>query len=433
MAQGRPVRWMAGGVSLAAAFALVIACNAGSAPAPEQTGTTQSALWTNGGFESSPTGQPPGAPWVVQSFLNNTGITVATPETYADLNLAAGGNALTTVLDCAAGAGACTDATLGATATLRWPRYGNKCAIVNNQGNNKNVNILSQTMTVAPGDVDPSDGQIHVRFTVAPVLQNPAHTAVQQPYYMVIVTDLTKNTILYSDFNLSGAGIPWLTETVGGNVIDYTNWQLVDVSGAGGAIAQNDMVELQVIASGCEPGARWGQIYVDGVGAVIPGINITGTAPAQANAGANFTYTFTYRNGSPQTACTTSANCPVNTEACIGGFCAETGVVIDVPTPANTVYEAITPPAGATCTTPAVGAAGTVVCTFTNPVSSGALGTFTVTVQVAAGTATGTTIPRARTPSSRPRSSSSSARSSTRSSAVPQTRSVPRATGATRA
>ena len=51
-------------------------------------------------------------------------------------------------------------------------------------------------------------------------------------------------------------------------------------------------------------------------------------------------------------------------------------------TPANTTFQSITPPAGATCTTLAVGGTGTTTCTFTNPMGPGALGTFLVTVNV---------------------------------------------------
>ena len=68
-----------------------------------------------------------------------------------------------------------------------------------------------------------------------------------------------------------------------------------------------------------------------------------------------------------------------------GSATAETGVVIDFTTPPDTTFESITPPPGATCTTPAVGTAGTIVCTFTGPVAAGASGTLSVTVNITAG------------------------------------------------
>jgi uncharacterized repeat protein (TIGR01451 family) len=350
---------------------VLVACATDVTSAPEATGRTSSAVWVNGGFETGAAGSVPAAPWAVTHFIN-PGITVQTPQTYAGLNLAAGGAGLTTEI----AATDQPDPDLGAAASLRVCRFGAQCARVNfhsntTYGHGQNVNVLAQTMTVAPGDVDPADGQIHVRFAVAPVLQNPAHPADEQPYYFVIATDLTKGTTLYSDFNLSGAaGLSWQKINGGtANEIDYTDWQLVDVSGAGGAIALGDSVQLQFIGAGCSLGGHFGELYVDGVGAVFPGISIEGTAPAQVNSGSTLTYTLSYTNGSGA---------------------AESGVVIDMNTPPGTTFASFTPPAGATCTTPAVGATGTIQCTFTGMLAAGAAGTMTVTVNVTA--ASGATI-----------------------------------------
>ena len=93
--------------------------------------------------------------------------------------------------------------------------------------------------------------------------------------------------------------------------------------------------------------------------------------PPRRTPAPNLTYTLAYRNGAAKAAA------------------AETGVVIDFTTPPNTTFQSYTPPTGATCTTPAVGAAGTIVCTFSGSVASGASGSFSVTVAIAAGT-TGT-------------------------------------------
>ena len=370
---------------------VLVACATEANPTPpEATGQVSSAAFANGGFETGAANVAP-PNWTLNQYVNH-GITAQTPQTVAGLDLVAGGVANTVTLAAAAPLSQPDPALATTTATLRWPRYGKQCAIINGQnaaatyttGANQNVNELSQTMTVGATDVDPSDGQVHIRFAVAPVLMNPAHTAVEQPYYMVVVTNVTKATILYSDFNLSGAGIPWQTQTVAGNVIDYTDWQLIDVAPGAAGIAMGDQIKLQLYASGCSLGAHWGELYVDGVGATVPGLSVEGTGPAQANAGANLTYNFTYQNGSPATACTTSANCTPNTEACVGGFCAETAVSIPFTVPAGTTFVSITPPPGATCTGP--NAAGTITCTFTNPVGPGASGTFSITVNVDAAT-----------------------------------------------
>ncbi len=356
--------------ALAALPVLVAFLGCESAPSSYEgpgIGHVESAVFTNGGFETGTAGQPPPAPWAVQTFLGNnpTGVNVPT-VTRSDLNLQTGGTALTTILRAPGGPLTQTDPGLGAGASLRWPRYGNNCAVVNGQGtgNNHNVNSLTQTMTVGAGDVDPTDGKVHVRFVVAPVLQNPAHPANQQPWYFVQLTNVTRgNAILYKDFNLSAqAGVPWKTVNGGtANEIDYTDWQLVDISPAAAQLAQGDQVMLEVIAAGCSLNAHYGQIYVDGLGQAIPGLYISGTGPAQANAGSNITYALRYRNGAAA---------------------AETGVVIDLTTPPGTTFQSIVPPAGATCVTPAVGAAGTIVCTFSGPVPAGATGTLGITLAI---------------------------------------------------
>ncbi|HEX3853662.1 MAG TPA: hypothetical protein VHW01_22005 [Polyangiaceae bacterium] len=331
------------------------ACAPGS---QERVDETTGAVVSNGSFETSTAGMAPQAPWTIQTFLNK-GITVQTPQTRAGLNLRAGGKALTTVLK---GVNQ-PDPDLGVGASLRWPRYGTQCALVNQHGNNSNVNSLSQTMIIGAGDVDPADGQVHLRFAVAPVLQNPAHPATEQPYYFVQVTNVTQGTLLYSDFNLSAqAGVPWKTVNGGTNKeIDYVDWSLVDVAPGTAKLAIGDTVLLELMASGCSPGGHFGELYVDGVGTTVPGLFVSGTGPAQANAGTNITYALTYKNGSAG---------------------AETGVVIDFNTPPNTTFQGLTPPAGAACTTPAVGAAGIIVCTFAGPIAAGSSGTFSVTVGI---------------------------------------------------
>ncbi|HEX2670484.1 MAG TPA: hypothetical protein VHM25_06415, partial [Polyangiaceae bacterium] len=350
---------------------LLAACTPGAGPSDEPLGNAQEAVFVNGGFETGTAGTAPPS-WTVQTFIND-GITVQSPQTRAGLNLATGGDAITTLLN----ASNQQDPNLGATASLRYCRYGAQCAIVNfhssdTYNHGQNVNSLSQSMVIAPGDVDPIDNQVHVRFAIAPVLQNPGHNANEQPYYMVQVTNTTKNLLLYSDFNLSAqAGVPWKTINGGtNNEIDYVDWTLVDVAPGAAKLAQGDSVTLEIIASGCSLGGHYGEVYVDGVGTSVPGLYISGVGPAQANAGSVVTYDLTYKNGSGA---------------------AETGVVINFATPPNTTFQALTPPAGATCTTPTVGTAGTITCTVAGSVAAGASGTFQVQVNLAPA-ATGTLV-----------------------------------------
>jgi uncharacterized repeat protein (TIGR01451 family) len=352
---------------------LVNACGNHASPTVQET---QPRAFQNGYFDSGTTGATP-ADWTVATHINN-GITVATPETLADLDFANGGKNLTELLRVTGGPENTPDPNLGMTASLRYPKYGNTCVVVNfdssdnfmtgGTNNGKNVNDMSQTMTVAAGDVDPADGLVHVRFVVAPVLQNPAHPANEQPYFFIQVNDLTTNVILYSNFNFSGqTGVPWKSINTGtANEIDYTDWQLVDVSptSSGHPISQGDMIELQIIASGCSPGGHFGYIYVDGVGEAIPGLFVSGTGPAQANAGTDITYTVTYENGSSTT---------------------QTGVTVTFNIPPGTTYVSSNAPTGTVCTQ----AAGTVTCVVAAGVAAGASGSFTVTVAVDATPTTG--------------------------------------------
>ena len=361
--------------ALGLAFSLLLsACTPGSGPSDEPLGNAQEAVFVNGGFETGAAGIAPPS-WTVQTYIDpiNTGITVQTPQTRAGLNLQAGGAALTTQLN----ASNQPDPNLGAAASLRYCRYGAQCAVVNfhsstTYGHGQNVNGLTQSMVIGPGDIDASDGQVHVRFAIAPVLQNPGHPDNQQPYYFVQVTNTTKNTLLYSDFNLSAqAGVPWKTINGGTmNEIDYVDWSLVDIAPGPSRLAQGDGVTLEIIASGCSQGGHYGEVYVDGVGSTIPGLFVSGVGPAQANPGTLVTYDMLYKNGSGA---------------------AETGVVLSFTTPPNTTFQSITPPANATCASPAVGSAGTITCTIAGSVAAGASDTFHVSVNLSA-SATGTLV-----------------------------------------
>ncbi|HEX7665119.1 MAG TPA: hypothetical protein VF407_11425, partial [Polyangiaceae bacterium] len=316
--------------------------------------------------------------------LNSNGVTQSTPQTFANLKIAAGGRVLTTEATTTSTPLSQPDEDLASdsSVTFRWPRYGHNAALINNHSSTeypvssgKNVNELYQQMTVTSADVDPNDNQVHVRFVVAPILQNPGHTVADQPYYFV---SLTKGgtgpgtgTAIYTDFNLSAQnGVPWKTSGSGTNEIDYLDWTLVDIPG-NGQIAVGDTVTLTVIAAGCQPGGHFGKIYVDGVGTggnSIPGLYVSGSGPAQANAGSDITYTFNYKNGSSND---------------------ETGVVISLPIPTGTTFKSDTLPAGVTCTqTPAVNPT-LLTCTVAGTLAKGAGGSLSLTVTVNAAT-TGT-------------------------------------------
>ncbi len=336
--------------------------------------TVAQPIWVNGGFENDAIGTTPPSGWTLTTNLNSTGLTDTrpNPQTLASLNLTAGGILMTAVVG--GPTETMVDPDLLLLGTMRYPKYGVRAARVNATGAatglNRNVNTLKQTMTTSLGDVDATDNKVHVRFALTAILENPAHTYISQPYYFVRVQNLTKAITIYQDFNTSGqTGVPWknFIDTTG-NPAQYTDWMLVDVAPGDAQLAVGDQVELTIVAAGCSLGGHWGRVYVDGVGSGVPGLFTFATGPQSVNAGSSITYTVNYKNG--------GATSTANTK-------------VDLVTPPSTTFQAVS--LGGACTTPAVGATGTVSCSL-GTLAPGATGSFTVTVNVPAATANGTLI-----------------------------------------
>ena len=124
-----------------------------------------------------------------------------------------------------------------------------------------------------------------------------------------------------------------------GDTTQWLDWRLVDITSASSALAVGDQVQLTVVASGCSLGGHFGRIYVDGIGATIPGPFVTASAPASVNAGATLTYSVRYSNGGTATAI---------------------GARFDMVTPPGTTFASL---AGITgCAAPAAGATGAISC-----------------------------------------------------------------------
>lgn len=94
-------------------------------------------------------------------------------------------------------------------------------------------------------------------------------------------------------------------------------------------------------------------------------------APTSVTAGSNITYTQSVTNKGPAVA---------------------SALTFSEATPPNTNFQSITTPAGWTCTTPAIGAAGTITCTDGSSLAVNASAAFTLVLQVNAATASGTSI-----------------------------------------
>jgi uncharacterized repeat protein (TIGR01451 family) len=95
-------------------------------------------------------------------------------------------------------------------------------------------------------------------------------------------------------------------------------------------------------------------------------------SPASVAAGSNITYTQSVTN--------------------LGTAIAATGATFTQTTPPNTNFQFMTPPAGWTCVTPAIGAAGTITCTASGTIAVNGTANFSLVLQVSASTPSGTNI-----------------------------------------
>jgi uncharacterized repeat protein (TIGR01451 family) len=234
---------------------------------------------------------PPG--WITDQYLNQ-GILISDPQTRPNLKLVSGSTAknLTVIMD-SLGAGPLsqTDSALGSSASLRWPRFGNKCVAVNLRGSSRNVNAIRQAVTISATDIDCLDGFPHIRFVVAPVLDNPSHAPNSQAYYFISVTKLPAGTTLFQDFAYAGQpGVPWKSEST----LFYTDWQVVDVPLS--SVRVGDTVQLEIIAAGCSLGAHAGWVYVDDVGTALEALYVSAVGPQFFNLGQPIQYRLDYRN-----------------------------------------------------------------------------------------------------------------------------------------
>ncbi len=334
--------------------------------------SAQAGPFVNGDFETDAIGTTPPTGWTVLAYLNSTGVlgtATAPPTTYAALRLGSPGAGKTITSVVGGAAASQVDPDLGAGQAFRFPLFGSRGARVNYggpavTGKNKNANELTQTAVATESDIDPADGEIHVRFAIAPVLENPAHSYAQQPYYYVQVDNVTSGAVLYTDFNTAGqVGVPWITttSTLTGTTTQWTEWQLVDIK-TGSKVQVGDQLRLRVVASGCSLGGHFGRVYVDGFGSAIPGLFAWATADkASVAAGSSLTYTFHYHNG---------------------GSASAVGAKLSFTTPPGTTWDnSVALPTG--CTGPANGAAGVIVCPL-GTLAADQSGDFQVRVKVAA-------------------------------------------------
>jgi uncharacterized repeat protein (TIGR01451 family)/MYXO-CTERM domain-containing protein len=319
----------------------------GSNDDSESTSASEAPLFTNVDFEQDLLG------WTVTT--GNRGLLTLPVVTEANLNITGTGVDRTNIKT-GVGPYSLTPPDLVAADSLKMPRFGNKAVVVNELGpNGTNTNTLAQTAIVTAADVDAFDGKVHTRIVYAPVIEspNPAHNDDQQPFYFVRIRNATKDTTLATKFAFADqAGVPWQTSSVIANpakIPRFTDWTLLDIASDLTQVAIGDRIEVHIIAGRCQPSGHSGMIIVDTIDSFVPGINVVATVAATVDQGQNLQYSYRINNGSSATA---------------------TNPIVTMVLPANTTFVSIDTP-GVTCTTPPVGAAGTVVCNLANVPSKG--------------------------------------------------------------
>ena len=282
------------------------------------------ANFVNGDFEDGTL-----SGWTLTTYARPA-IPVYPPTKFSDLGLMTGGVNLTRI-GMSATPESVVPTGLAAGDSLKFPRFGMYAAVINEGGSTANANVLRQTMTTTLSDIDPIDNKIHVRFALAPILQDGAHAPEQQSYFFTIIRNETKNIDIYSTFNFANQpGIPYKT-SVGNAQFRYTDWQLFDWAPGPVGIAVGDQVSVTLVASRCSPSGHAGQLLVDGFGAFLPALTVVASGPQAVNVGSNITYNFNVNNGSKVVA---------------------NNVVVREKIPTGTTYVSVM---GATCTGPDAG------------------------------------------------------------------------------
>ncbi|MBI3173792.1 MAG: IPT/TIG domain-containing protein [Chloroflexi bacterium] len=249
--------------------------------------TVAFAMFSNGNFE---TGDFTG--WTKDATYLNAGIVVGPPATYNTIPVSSVSGAVATDdtfivntawMDANFGPGITCDPYSNGEICL--PYGGSNSAVVNYLGSmmlaSNNMNKLSQSGLIAGGDVG-TDGNYHIFFAYAPVLDKGSHTPQDQPFMhvkLIRVRSGSPDKVLFDKFSYPDDGNPnWKISPIQSSV-KYMPWQVYDLTYAPAELGAGDTLVLEVVAAGCAytQGAHWGYVYVDDFGPTAP---VTNTAPS---------------------------------------------------------------------------------------------------------------------------------------------------------
>jgi uncharacterized repeat protein (TIGR01451 family) len=258
---------------------------------------------------------------------------------------------------------------------------------VNAQGANTAVTTGTANVTVQTPDLAVSE-------TVAP---NPVATGAQITYTETVTNNssttaavgatLTQSTPANTTFVSATPPGTWTCGTV-----PATGGTGTIVCTATGTMAASTSVNFTIVVA-VNSGAPGGTTITNSVT-----VSETGTDPVPGNNTATISTTVQGADLSMTQVASPSAVAPGGTityteTVTNNGPNAATGAVLYQQTPSNTTFASVAAPTGWTCTSPAVGATGQVICTAAASLNSGTTTTaFTYVVTVAAATAAGTTI-----------------------------------------
>ena len=210
------------------------------------------AIFVNGDFETQNVNG-----WT-KKFGMNPGLSGSPPFQVSDVRINSGGIEKVTVVDGKFDPRA---------PHLILPRQGNYSVKVNDEDNGAHLNEINQKGTIAESDRDPADGKLHVRFSYAAVLEDPAHAPTSQPYFFVELKDLTKNETLYYDFAFANQSGRVFFTTIYKNS-KWVSTPFIDVDLLVPDSSLGNELQIRVVGADCSQSGHGGYVYVDAFGSV---------------------------------------------------------------------------------------------------------------------------------------------------------------------